>query len=209
MFSLAKSFNVLDNLDRRNVLDQLDIPNVLDELEISNGFDNYNIIADDLPMQEETSYVPICFIAGSNVVTDQGIVEIQNINTSIHTIRKMKIVALTKTQLYDNYLVEINKSALYKNVPNKHTIISPNHKVFYLGNMICSKDLIGKVDGVHKTSYNNEILYNILLEKHDKMIVNNLITETLDPTNPLANGDGCGAEIILSLFSIKILFDLA
>jgi hypothetical protein len=28
--------------------------------------------------------------------------------------------------------------------------------------MICAKDLIGKVDGVQKTSYNNEILYNML-----------------------------------------------
>jgi hypothetical protein len=188
MFSLPKSFNVLDNLDRRNVLDQLDKPNVLDEFDSFNDLNHYNfIIVDDMDTQTDAPYVPICFIAGSNVVTDQGIVEIQNINTSIHTIRKMKIVALTKTQLYDNYLVEINKSALYKNVPNKHTIISPNHKVFYLGNMICAKDLIGKIDGVNKTSYNNEILYNILLEKHDKMIVNNLITETLDPTNIIAN----------------------
>jgi hypothetical protein len=184
MFAAPTNSNVLDHLNRMNVLDQLNPSSVLDEL------NTYTTVLDNLNQPDEINevpYVPICFIAGSNVVTDQGIVEIQNINTSMHTIRKMKIVALTKTQLYDNYLVEINKSALYKNVPNKHTILSPNHKVFYLGNMICAKDLIGKVDGVHKTSYNNEILYNILLEKHDKMIVNNLITETLDPTNIIAN----------------------
>ena len=45
--------------------------------------------------------------------------------------------------------------------------------LFFLGN-------------IHFKLVNNEILYNILLEKHDKMIVNNLIVETLNPKNLVA-----------------------
>ena len=39
---------------------------------------------------------------------------------------------------------------------------------------------------IYKTKYKGEILYNVLMEEHDKMIVNNLICETLDPENPTA-----------------------
>lgn len=188
MFSTFNNSSVLNDLNTPSVLDNLNNPNfdksdVLDDLNTLSVLDNLNN-TEQLP---EVPYVPICFIADSNVVTDQGIVKIQNINTAIHTIRKMKIIALTKTQLYDNYLVEIEEGALYKNVPNKKTTISPNHKLLYLGNMICASELIGKIAGAHKIPYSNEILYNILLEKHDRMIVNNLITETLDPTNLVAS----------------------
>jgi hypothetical protein len=42
-------------------------------------------------------------------------------------------------------------------------------------------------EGIYKVKYNGTLLYNILLQdKHDKMIVNNLICETLDPKNGIA-----------------------
>jgi beta-xylosidase len=34
-----------------------------------------------------------------------------------------------------------------------------------------------------RMNYNNEKLYNVLMEEHNKMNVNNMIVETLDPTN--------------------------
>jgi hypothetical protein len=52
--------------------------------------------------------------------------------------------------------------------------------------MIKAKNLIGQVDGVYNKKYNGEILYNVLLETHEKMMVNNLIVETLDPTSIVA-----------------------
>ena len=42
------------------------------------------------------------------------------------------------------------------------------------------------VEGVSAIIYNGERLYNVLLEKYDKMVVNNLIVETLDPNNVIA-----------------------
>ena len=35
----------------------------------------------------------------------------------------------------------------------------------------------------HLVDYNGETLFNVLLKKHDKMMINNLICETLHPEN--------------------------
>ena len=43
-----------------------------------------------------------------------------------------------------------------------------------------------KTNKVYKIKYSGEVLYNVLMEEHDKMIVNNLICETLHPKNELA-----------------------
>jgi hypothetical protein len=129
---------------------------------------------------------PICFPSGTPVRTDQGSIAIEKINPSIHTIRGKNIVAITKTITIEDKIVCIEKDALGPNIPSKKTYISRNHKLLYNKQMIKAKNLIGIVDGVYNKKYNGEILYNVLLDKHDKMIVNNLIVETLDPENIVA-----------------------
>ena len=52
--------------------------------------------------------------------------------------------------------------------------------------MIEAKHFTDKFENVYKIKYTGETLYNILLDCHDKMIVNNLICETLDPKNGIA-----------------------
>lgn len=173
--------SVLDDLNDPDVIDDLNEQDVLDELDEPKLF----MYVQNTPYILPTA--PICFIAGSKVVTDQGIVEIQNIDETKHTIRNKKIVALTKTKLSQKYLVQIEKDALYNNVPNAKTTISPNHKFFYYGKMVPAKELIGKVEGVNKIQYNDEIVYNVLLENNGKMIVNNLISETLSTDNIIAH----------------------
>jgi hypothetical protein len=130
--------------------------------------------------------IPICFPAGTPVLTDQGIINIEKINPSINTIRGNKIVSITKTITIEDKIICIEKDALGTNIPSKKTYISRNHKLFYNKQMIKAKNLIGQVDGVYNDRYNGEILYNVLLDKHDKMTVNNLIVETLDPNNIVA-----------------------
>ena len=73
-----------------------------------------------------------------------------------------------------------------KNIPCTKTEISKNHKVFYKGHMIKARNLVGVCEGVNYSSYNGDILYNVLLETHDMMMINNLICETLNPTNIMA-----------------------
>jgi hypothetical protein len=138
-----------------------------------------------------SGYTPIsniCFPAGTSVNTDQGIVTIENINCNKNTIRGNKIETITKTVTQDEYLVCIEKDALAKNIPSQNTLITKNHELFYNGKMIKSKDLLSlNNEGIYKVKYTGEVLYNVLLEdKHDKMIVNNLICETLNPENTIA-----------------------
>jgi hypothetical protein len=130
--------------------------------------------------------VPICFPAGTPVQTDQGFIAIEKINTSTNTIRGNKIVAITKTVTIEDKIICIEKDSLGSNMPSQKTYISRNHKLLYNKQMIKAKHLIGQVDGVYNKKYNGDILYNVLLDKYDKMIVNNLIVETLNPENIIA-----------------------
>ena len=52
--------------------------------------------------------------------------------------------------------------------------------------MIEAKNLIGEVEGIYYKKYNGEILYNVLMETHNKMRINNVVVETLDPNNIVA-----------------------
>jgi len=129
----------------------------------------------------------ICFPAGTPITTNQGLIPIENINPEIHTIRGKSIVAITKTIYASNkYLVCFEKDSLGNNIPSQKTIISKNHKIFYNGKMTKACGFLGLNDKISKIEYNNELLYNVLMENHDKMVVNNLICETLDPTSIVA-----------------------
>jgi hypothetical protein len=49
-----------------------------------------------------------------------------------------------------------------------------------------AKDFINDFENVKKIKYTGEVLYNVLMEQPDKMMVNNLICETLHPENIIA-----------------------
>ena len=126
----------------------------------------------------------ICFSEGSIVTTDQGDVEIQNIDIHYHTICQNKIIALTETQSVDDYLVKIKKDA-FGNIPTQDTETTGNHMIFNGLSMVRAKTLINN-DSIEKIPYHGLPLYNILLDKHDVMSVNGLVCETLNPENPIA-----------------------
>jgi len=128
----------------------------------------------------------VCFPAKTPVITNLGPVNIEDINPAVHTIRNKKIVAITKTVAHDKNLVRIAKHALGHLYPEKTTFISQNHKVFCQGQMIKAKHLVDEVKGVTFVPYNGQVLYNVLLEEHEKMQVNNLIVETLHPEHKVA-----------------------
>ena len=64
--------------------------------------------------------------------------------------------------------------------------MSKDHKIYYNGQFIEAYKFVNKFKNVVKIKYNNEILYNILMEKYDKININNLICETLHPKNIIA-----------------------
>jgi hypothetical protein len=128
----------------------------------------------------------ICFPAGTPISCDQGVVAINSINVNRHTIRGKKIIAITRTITEEKQLVCIKKDAFSKNIPCQDTITSMNHSFLYQGKMNKAKDLVNVIENVRFIEYDGCVLYNVLLEQHDKMVVNNLIAETLHPENRIA-----------------------
>ena len=130
--------------------------------------------------------VPICFPAGTPVLTDQGIIAIEEIDPLINTIHNKPIIAITETITNDDKLVCFERNSLGYNVPNQRTIISMDHGIIYNKRMIRAKHFVGKIRGVYFKQYNGEFLYNVLMEKHYIMLVNQMRVETLNPRNMVA-----------------------
>ena len=138
---------------------------------------------------QATPIYPICFVAGTPILTDQGSVAIEKINKKIHTINNKKIIAITQTITNEEQLVCIEKNAICLNIPSEKTIISRCHCVLYNNKMVQArylKNMVKNKKNINNIKYNGEMLYNILMENHDTMSVNNMTVETLDPKNIIA-----------------------
>ena len=123
---------------------------------------------------------PNCFLKNTMIETDNGAIAIQNITPDKDTIRGKKVLAITQNTYPGENLILFKKNCLYSNIPSRDIVISPEHKVLYKGQMIKAKDFI-ELGKAKLYSYSSEIIYNVLLEKHEKMITHNMIVETLDP----------------------------
>jgi hypothetical protein len=81
-------------------------------------------------------------------------------------------------KLLQNHLVKIKKDSISKDVPNNDIILTKKHKILYKNELIESINL----PNIEIIEYNsNDILYNILMDEHSTIIVNNLVAETLNP----------------------------
>ena len=80
--------------------------------------------------------IPICFLVGTKVTTDQGDIDIEKLNPKVHTIRGKKIVSISKS--------------------------NPLQKIFYNGKMVSAIDLIEVFQGA--TANNGKIIYIVLLK---------------------------------------------
>jgi hypothetical protein len=150
---------------------------------IKNEIHIYESIPNNI-LNKNTAFISnICFPPKTPITTDQGIIFIDKIDPNIHSINQKKIIAITKTITLDNYLVCFEKNSLGSNIPSQKTIISKNHIIFYKNKMLKAYDFINKFNGVYKIKYDGVILYNVLMEDYNKMFVNNLLCETLNPQN--------------------------
>jgi uncharacterized delta-60 repeat protein len=130
--------------------------------------------------------VPICFPAGTPVKTDQGNIAIEKIDPAVNTIHNKPIVAITQSYMDEDTIVCIEKHALGINIPNKKTYISSYHGIVYNNKLIPAKQFVGRLRGFHNVKYDKEVLYNVLMEKHYIINVNNMRVETLNPKNIVA-----------------------
>jgi len=126
-----------------------------------------------------------CFVAGTPVRTDQGLVPIDKIDPEFHTLGKKEIRAVTKIRYNGDALVLLEQDSLRKKYPTRDTVISRKHKIYYKGKMKTAESLVGH-NGVRLIPYQKQFLYNVLLHTHETMNVNGLICETLHPKNPIA-----------------------
>jgi len=149
-------------------------------------------------------YIPpfisnICFPANTPVKTNRGLIPIQKIDPSKHTINFKKIVEITETVSKDDYLVCFKKHSLKYNIPSQDTLISKDHKILYENELISAENLLDRLkmnkryskddsenEKIVKVPYNGEPLYNVLMEEYDTMSVNNMTCETLHPNNLVA-----------------------
>lgn len=128
----------------------------------------------------------ICFVEDTLIKVDQGIVPIQHIDVNRHTIKRKKIIAITRSISNDTHLVKFEKHSLFRNCPNNVTIMSQHHKIMWNDKLIYAANFLPKYEGVTRIPYKKEILYNILMEEYETVNVNNMVCETLHPTNPVA-----------------------
>lgn len=148
---------------------------------------SYNITLFTLSViQNITPNVPICFPAGTPVLTDQGEIAIEKIDTKVNTIGGKEIVAITESIPLDSYLICIERNSLGPNVPNRRVIITKDHKVMCDNKLVRAEFLIRYIPSIYKVQYNKEKLYNVLLKEHSTMSINNLIVETMNPNHILA-----------------------
>ena len=125
----------------------------------------------------------ICFPKGTPVTTNLGTIAIEKLNPDQHTINGKEIVAICTAIPLQKHIVCFEKDALSKNVPSQQTLCSLEHKVLYKNKMTKARNLVDLCENVTLVPYNSETLFNVLLKKHDKMMINNLICETLHPEN--------------------------
>lgn len=127
----------------------------------------------------------VCFLAGTKVVTDQGIINIEKVSNK-NSINGQNVNFVSMTENVDDYMVVIKKDALYKNVPNADTYVTGNHKIFFNRQMSKAKNLVNNTS-ISKVEMERAVVYNVLLEgeKDGKMIANGMIAETLSPKSPM------------------------
>jgi uncharacterized delta-60 repeat protein len=150
-------------------------------------FDDNDTISMFITRYLGTTTEPICLPAGTPILTDQGMVAIEKIDTKVHTINHRRIIEVTKTITPEKNLVCFEANSMGINCPTKRTTMTPGHEVLYHGKLVQAKHFVGRVEGVHTVPYNGkDVLYNVLQEKHGLMRVNNMVLETLHPENKVA-----------------------
>ena len=131
----------------------------------------------------------VCMTGETLIETDQDLIQVKDLDVNFHTIRTKQINAITKIKLhkFENNLIKICKDALGVNKPFKDLYLTNDHKIMYNNRMIRAKRLYNKnIEGIEKVDYKNEILYNIVMEKHSWINTQNVVIETLNPEHKIA-----------------------
>ena len=120
----------------------------------------------------------VCFVAGTDVTTDQGVIEINKLIPYYHTINGTNILCITKTKTDESILVCFKRGSLGKNIPSCDVITSQRHSLIYDGVFIEARFFIG-CPNIVTIPYNGESLFNIVLEESGTVQIANMLWDTL------------------------------
>ena len=146
-------------------------------------------------------YTPpiICFPRDTPVTTDQGNIPIQDLENKPYTIEGNKVLGIV-SMTSNEAMVYFKQHSLAYNVPNKNTYITQSHVIYHNNTQLkaidytkkdfhkrlCSNNLKGiKQEKPILVKLENTKVYNVVLESGHKMKVNNMLVETLHPSNEL------------------------
>ena len=127
---------------------------------------------------------PSCFRKGTIISTDQEDIKIENIVTGYNTINNKPIKRVTSAYNTDGIIVKVEKGCLGENKPSNDLFLQKDHKLLISPFEFAGLLTTGKISFI--TSNSDEILYNVLLDSHEIMKVNNIDVETMNPNLELS-----------------------
>jgi hypothetical protein len=131
----------------------------------------------------------VCFAENSMVLTPNGEIPIQNLSKgdivydekyNLQTVEFVAKRTFFPTGTINKYSIpyEIKQGKLGQNVPNRDTIVSAAHLIKHNGLMVPASKLGTPVDMDTMMTY-----YNVSVSNYSTMIVNGMVSETLDTSN--------------------------
>jgi len=178
LYGLSQFQNTYVRIYSRNSGDAL-ITNIGRVIYFYNGF--FRNFSATIEIVESALVSNVCFPKDTMVLCDQGWFKIQEL-TNANTFGGFGLVAVTETVSKDDHLIEFNPNCFSVGSPCQTLRISKDHLVLKAGNLEKASSL---PEGV-KVAYNGETLYNVLLEVHGLMNVQDVGCETLHPENSVA-----------------------
>lgn len=131
----------------------------------------------------------VCFGEGSMVFTPSGEIPIQNLkqgdkvydeNLNIQTVEFIAKRTIFPSKSLNKYSIpiKIKQGQLGENVPHLDTIVSSSHLIKHNGQMVPASSLGSELEINTPITY-----YNVNVSNYSTMIVNGMVSETLDTTN--------------------------
>jgi hypothetical protein len=132
--------------------------------------------------------VPICFPAGTCVLSSSGLCRIECLRAGVDRVNGVLVEAVTCADPFPwvSHLVRVGAGSLGVGVPAREFLVSPAHRLRVCDSMVPAESLLSSgVPGVSSVPFSGGPLFNVLLSGSvpGRMTVCGVECETLDPRN--------------------------
>ena len=148
--------------------------------------DNIDLVQSAESNHEEQSNIVAtgCFTEDVLVKTSEGLIKIKDINKK-HIISNQKVLGIAKIKYSQSKIVTVKKDAFGENQPSEEINVAPYH-LFLINNILTP--IVDEINGttIFLRKYEDEYLYNIILEENAIVEVNNMSVQSLDNKSLIA-----------------------